>query len=54
MKNPPTLEEVESMSDEEALALEAELVEQSPNQVKPEDGPQPPQDESPGLEYQED
>lgn len=50
MSKKPTLDEVQEMEDEEVLELEADLIEQSPNQVKHTDGPQPPQDESPGLD----
>lgn len=40
--------------DREMALKEAELLEQTDNSVRPEDGSQPPQDESPGLENQED
>jgi hypothetical protein len=54
MTKVPSLEEVEAMDDEQSLKVEAGLIEESNNQVRPEDGPQPASDESPGLEEVDD
>lgn len=50
----PSLEDLEAMDDEKSLLAEEALLEQTDNGVRAEDGPQPAQDESPGLENQED
>jgi hypothetical protein len=54
MTKVPSLDEVEAMSDDEVIELESKLVEATDNGPRAEDGPEPAQDESPGLENQED
>lgn len=54
MPKVPSLDDVEAMDDDTVIDLESKLVEQTDNGPREEDGPEPAQDESPGLENQED